>query len=89
MFKAKYTTIIIVNFENFIKFWKKVTGDNEDLPEGAAVPALGLSNKAVFEKHGSVKADREMTQSHETYMSEQFTAINVSRKILLSRNLVH
>ena len=69
--------------KNFRENFVAITGvelewdDGENLPEGAAVPALGLSNKAVFEKSGSVKADREM-QSHESYMQDQFTALNVS-----------
>lgn len=53
------------------------SGDHDTtIPEGAAVPALGLSNKAVFEKKGSVKAEREM-HPQESYMCEQFTALNV------------
>jgi len=55
---------------------KRVEENDTNLPEGAAVPALGLSNKAVFEKKGKVRGDREM-QSQESYMCEQFTALNV------------
>ena len=69
---------------NFHKNFEKLTGvtldsnELEGVPEGAAVPALGLSNKAIFDESGTVTADREISHgAHETYMSQQFTALNL------------
>ena len=62
--------------ENFEAITGYNVGETEGEPEGAAVPALGLSNKAVFEKQGKVNADREIA-AHESYMDDQFTALNV------------
>ena len=62
--------------ENFEAITGYNVGETEGEPEGAAVPALGLSNKAVFEKQGKVNADREIA-AHESYMEDQFTALNV------------
>ena len=62
--------------ENFEAITGYNVGETEGEPEGAAVPALGLSNKAVFEKQGKVDADREIA-AHESYMEDQFTALNV------------
>ena len=69
---------------NFHTNFEKLTGvtldanELEGVPEGAAVPALGLSNKAIFDESGTVTADREISHgAHETYMSQQFTALNL------------
>ena len=72
----------------FLKFlnaqpWNSVTLDTNELdgvPEGAAVPALGLSNKAIFDENGTVTADREISHgAHETYMNQQFTALKLTQ----------
>ena len=53
--------------------------ESENVPEGAAVPALGLSNKAIFDKEGTVSADRIIDgAAHESYMSQQFTSIELT-----------
>ena len=70
--------------KNFTENFTAVTGldmvieNRENIPEGAAVPALGLSNKGVYAKEGTVKAEREMV-AMETYMNDHFTALNVCR----------
>ena len=69
---------------NFHANFARLTGvtlnknEMEGVPEGAAVPALGLSNKAIFEEGETVTADREISHgAHETYMSQQFTALHL------------
>ena len=72
---------------NFHSNFKTLTGvsldetgrESENVPEGAAVPALGLSNKAIFDKEGTVSADRIIDgAAHESYMSQQFTSIELT-----------
>ncbi|XP_071102192.1 elongator complex protein 2-like [Haliotis cracherodii] len=46
------------------------------LPEGASVPALGLSNKAIFQGDDSLKTDRELQRHpNEQYPDVYFTPV--------------
>jgi hypothetical protein len=59
------------------------------MPKGASVPALGLSNKAIFEeeKREPVNAEKKPNLAEDLYKEVYFSAIDLnSKKIKTARN---
>uniref|UniRef100_A0A8D0HEF3 Elongator complex protein 2 n=1 Tax=Sphenodon punctatus TaxID=8508 RepID=A0A8D0HEF3_SPHPU len=60
---------------NFVENFSSITGVSvekllNELPEGAAVPALGLSNKAVFQGKTCVPGEKYCTEWKRTFLAE-------------------
>ena len=53
------------------------------MPKGASVPALGLSNKAVFEeeKRKAESEDKKPSLVDDLYKEVYFSAVNLNSKI--------
>ncbi|OQV15731.1 Elongator complex protein 2 [Hypsibius exemplaris] len=64
----------LLNFSELSKV--DVSGDLANAPEGANVPALGLSNKAVFEAEERADADRHPT---DRYPENSFSAVRLTQ----------
>lgn len=60
--------------------------DSNSLPQGASVPALGLSNKAVFDDEKLASSDeKKVTLAEELYKEVYFNRIELnSNRILIS-----
>jgi len=66
--------------KNFIENFSKLSGQNlgnlTDAPQGAAVPALGLSNKAVFSVEGQVVKEKSR---NDQYIDNLFKNLSLSQ----------
>ena len=80
----------------FLRNYYRLSGDEsvkefidaptDTMPKGASVPALGLSNKAVFEQESSEKQDADAkgpNLSEELYKEVYFNVIDLNSTILL------
>ncbi|XP_071803184.1 elongator complex protein 2-like [Asterias amurensis] len=74
---------------NFVENFGRIAGvdvtealqdrKNSDVPEGASVPALGLSNKAVFQgESGKAASEREISHPSELYTEIYFNPLELA-----------
>ena len=73
--------MFVINHRAVLFFFFLVIQSRQSQAEGASVPALGLSNKAVFSgESGMPSSDREISHPSEMYPEIYFAPVNLSSK---------